>query len=243
MSIISIKNAKKHYDEGRIKALDGVTLDVEEGEFLAVVGPSGSGKSTLLHMLGALDVPDEGQVLVAGKDIAHERDLASFRRGTVGFVFQLHNLIPSLSAWENVQMSLMEERMAPSERKRRALELLDELGLTERADSLPTKLSGGERQRVAIARALVNRPCILIADEPTGSVDSRNATHIIDLLKGICRDRGMTLILVTHDPAVAAQADRVVRLLDGRIMDEATAVATAVPTMVDPVPTPVAVVA
>jgi putative ABC transport system ATP-binding protein len=228
MSIISIKNVKRHYDEGRVKALDGVSLEVEEGEFLAVVGPSGSGKSTLLHLLGALDVPDEGQVVVAGTDIGKERDLASFRRGTVGFVFQLHNLIPSLSAWENVQMALMEERMAPGERRKRALKLLSGLGLAGRADALPTKLSGGERQRVAIARALANRPRILIADEPTGAVDSRNSAHIIELLKGICREPGMTLILVTHDPGVAAQADRVVQLLDGRVVADGPAASAAV---------------
>jgi putative ABC transport system ATP-binding protein len=216
--MIRVEDVRKHYDDGRIKALDGISLDVLAGEFLAIVGPSGSGKSTLLHMLGALDVPDSGRVTVEGTDIAGEKDLATFRRHTVGFVFQLHNLIPTLTAWENVQMALLEERMTARERKRRAVALLEKLGLANRIDSLPPKLSGGERQRVAIARALVCDPRILIADEPTGAVDSANSAAIVELLRELGRERGLTVVVVTHDPDVASQADRRVRILDGRLV-------------------------
>lgn len=216
-AIITATNLVKHYDGGQIHALDGVSMAVAAGEFLAIVGPSGSGKSTLLNMLGALDVPDEGTIVIDGVDLAQERNLAAFRRRTVGFVFQLHNLIPALTAWENVQVPLMETSLPARERKERALELLAGVGLAARASSLPTQLSGGERQRVAIARALVNNPRILIADEPTGAVDSVNSKRIIEMLRSISRDRQMTVVLVTHDPGIADQADRVVRMLDGKV--------------------------
>ena len=220
-SIISVRDVVKHYDDGRIHALDGVTLDVAQGEFVAIIGPSGSGKSTLLHILGALDVADEGAVTVDGRDLSAVHDLASFRRVTVGFVFQLHNLIPTLTAWENVQVPLMETRLSPRKRKERALELLAELELADRAENLPTELSGGERQRVAIARALANDPDILIADEPTGAVDSANSARIVQLLKRVAKERGMTLVIVTHDPTVASQADRIITILDGRVQEVA----------------------
>lgn len=221
MTIIEAIGVKKHFDRGAIRALDGIDLAIEAGEFVAIVGPSGSGKSTLLHMLGALDTPDEGRVVIEGSSLAEERDLASFRRRTVGFVFQLHNLIPTLTALENVQVPLIEDGLTSSARRARASELLDRVGLSERMDSLPTTLSGGERQRVAIARALVNSPRILIADEPTGAVDSTNSQRIIDLLRDITRETGMTLVVVTHDPQVAEQADRIIRVLDGRVVTEA----------------------
>lgn len=219
-SIIETRGVTKYFDEGAIRALDGVDLIIREGEFVAIVGPSGSGKSTLLHLLGALDTPTSGHVVVDGTDMATESDLASFRRRTVGFVFQLHNLIPTLSAVENVQIPLIESGLTSSKRRSRALALLDQVGLGERAESLPTKLSGGERQRVAIARALVNEPRILIADEPTGAVDSENSRRIMDLLRAINEERGTTLVVVTHDPEVAKRADRVIRVLDGRIVPE-----------------------
>jgi ABC-type lipoprotein export system ATPase subunit len=218
-AIITMHNVKKYYDGDVIKALDGVDLEVREGEFVAIMGPSGSGKSTMLNMLGALDVPDSGEITVAGKTLKAGNGLAALRRDSIGFVFQLHNLIPSLSAVENVQIPLMEKKMSSAERKRRALELLAQVGLSGRADNLPTDMSGGERQRVAIARALANDPRIILADEPTGSVDSGNARRIMDLLKEISRDRGVTLLVVTHDEAVAAQAQRIVRMLDGRILE------------------------
>ncbi|MRR11489.1 ABC transporter ATP-binding protein [bacterium] len=221
MAIIEAIGVKKHFDRGAIKALDGVDLSIEPGEFVAIIGPSGSGKSTLLHMLGALDTPDEGTVLIEGTDLAEERDLASFRRRTVGFVFQLHNLIPTFTALENVQVPLVEDGLKPSARRERAAELLERVGLSDRMNSRPTTMSGGERQRVAIARALVNRPRILIADEPTGAVDSANSKRIMDLLRDLSRETGMTLVVVTHDPQVAEQADRVIRVLDGRVVTEA----------------------
>ena len=221
MAIIEATGIRKHFDRGAIKALDGVDLAIEAGEFVAIIGPSGSGKSTLLHMLGALDTPDEGRIVIDGSNLAKERDLASFRRRTVGFVFQLHNLIPTFTALENVQIPLVEDGLRPAERRVRALELLERVGLAERLDNLPTTLSGGERQRVAIARALVNKPRILIADEPTGAVDSANSKRIIDLLRDISRETGMTLIVVTHDPQVAQQADRIIRFLDGKVVNDA----------------------
>jgi len=219
MPIIETYDVVKHFDDGAIRALDGVTLQVDEGEFVAIVGPSGSGKSTLLNMLGALDTPTSGRVVIDGVDLARERDLASFRRRTVGFVFQLHNLIPTLSAMENVQIPLVDSGVSRRDRVSTARGLLERVGLSERLDNLPTKLSGGERQRVAIARALVHRPRVLIADEPTGAVDSENSARIMELLREINRETGMTLIVVTHDAQVAAEADRVVRVLDGRIAD------------------------
>jgi putative ABC transport system ATP-binding protein len=223
MAIIEAFDLVKQYDDGAITALDGVTVRVEEGEFVAISGPSGCGKSTLLNMLGALDTPTSGRVVVDGADLADERDLAAFRRRMVGFVFQLHNLIPTLTALENVQVPLVDSGMPRRRRVPHARELLEHVGLGARLRSLPTKLSGGERQRVAIARALANEPRILIADEPTGSVDSENSKRIMALLREINRETGMTLVVVTHDPEVAMEADRVIGMLDGRIADRQAA--------------------
>jgi putative ABC transport system ATP-binding protein len=223
MAIIEAFDLVKHYDEGAIRALDGVTVSVEEGEFVAISGPSGCGKSTLLNMLGALDTPTSGRVVVDGADLAAERDLAGFRRRMVGFVFQLHNLIPTLTALENVQVPLVDSGMPRRRRVSHARALLERVGLEERLRSLPTKLSGGERQRVAIARALANGPKILIGDEPTGSVDSENSKRIMALLREVSRETGMTLVVVTHDPEVAMEADRVIEMLDGRIVDRRAA--------------------
>jgi len=219
--IISVRDVVKHYDDGRIHALDGVTLDVAQGEFVAIIGPSGSGKSTLLHILGALDVADEGAVTVDGRDLSAVHDLASFRRVTVGFVFQLHNLIPTLTAWENVQVPLMETRLSARKRKERALELLAELELADRAENLPTELSGGERQRVAIARALFNHPKILLCDEPTGSLDQRTGDTVLTLFEELNRQEGITLVIVTHEPRIAQRADRVIHVRDGLVVSDA----------------------
>lgn len=218
MAIISIKGLKKRYDTGSITALDGVDLEIKEGDFLSIMGPSGSGKSTLLNMLGALDLPDEGKVIIDGVDLSEEKDLATFRRRTIGFIFQLHNLIPSLTALENVQIPLMENRISPKERRLKAERLLQMVGLESRAGNRPTELSGGERQRVAIARALANDPRILLADEPTGSVDSENSVKIMELLKNLRRDNNMTLLVVTHDPMVASQAEKMVKMIDGKVV-------------------------
>lgn len=224
-NIIEASGLVKHFDDGAIRALDGVDLQIREGEFVAIIGPSGSGKSTLLNMLGALDTPTEGRVVIDGIELGTERDLAGFRRRTVGFVFQLHNLIPTLTALENVQIPLVESDMPAAQRKAKAQGLLEQVGLGKRLNNLPTKLSGGERQRVAVARALVNDPAVLIADEPTGAVDSNNSRKLMELLRSVNRDRGTTLIVVTHDSDVAAQADRIIRVLDGRIVDDTEEVA------------------
>jgi len=216
--IIEIRSLRKSFDGGRIKALNGVDLDVEHGEFVSIMGPSGSGKSTLLNMIGALDVPDSGTVKVAGRDLKDERDLSRLRAEEIGFVFQLHNLIPNLTALENVEIPMFAVKWDDMEG--RAMELLDYVGLADKADRKPTELSGGERQRVAIARALANDPSIILADEPTGSLDSRTGRRILEGLRELQEDEGVTLIVVTHDPDVASMASRIVRILDGVIISD-----------------------
>ncbi|MDI6701366.1 ABC transporter ATP-binding protein [Methanothermobacter wolfeii] len=216
--IIEIRSLRKSFDGGRIKALNGVDLDVDHGEFVSIMGPSGSGKSTLLNMIGALDVPDSGTVKVAGRDLKDERDLSRLRAEEIGFVFQLHNLIPNLTALENVEIPMFAVKWDDMEG--RAMELLDYVGLADKADRKPTELSGGERQRVAIARALANDPSIILADEPTGSLDSRTGRRILEGLRELQEDEGVTLIVVTHDPDVASMASRIVRILDGVIISD-----------------------
>ena len=217
---IAAHDLVKSYDEGRIRALDGMHLVVGRGEFVAVVGPSGCGKSTLLHLIAALDSPDAGTIVVGGHDLSLRRDLSHYRARHVGFVFQLHNLLPGLTASENVQLPMFELDLSRGERRRRAEGLLAEVDLASRAGNLPTELSGGERQRVAIARALANEPAILLADEPTGSLDSKAGRHALDLLERLRRERGLTIVLGTHDLDSAARADRVVSMLDGRLAPE-----------------------
>ena len=215
--LIAVRGLEKSYEHGRITALRGMDLDVAEGEFIAIVGPSGCGKSTLLHLLAALDRPDAGSLRVAHHDLTAGRDLSHYRARHVGMVFQLHNLLPSLTASENVQIPLFELDLGGRERRARAQELLELVGLGGREGNRPPELSGGERQRVAIARALANDPAILLADEPTGSLDSAAGARVLDLLERLRRERGLTVVLVTHDAGVAARADRIVRMLDGRI--------------------------
>jgi len=207
----------KSYEEGRIRALNGMSLHVEPGEFVAVVGPSGCGKSTLLHLIAALDRPDSGEIHVAGHDLARERNLDHYRARHVGMIFQLHNLLPTLNALENVQVPMFELGIRASLRRERARHLLTLVGLRERQRNRPAQLSGGERQRVAIARALANEPSVLLADEPTGSLDSEAGRAVLDLLERVRAERETTLVLVSHDAAVAARADRIVRMLDGRV--------------------------
>jgi putative ABC transport system ATP-binding protein len=214
---IDVRGLRKSFEEGRITALTGMDLTVGEGEFVAIVGPSGCGKSTLLHLLAALDRPDEGEIRVAGHDLRTRKDLNHYRARHVGMVFQLHNLLPSLTALENVQVPMFEAGLPPRERRTRAAELLTLVGLDGRERNRPPELSGGERQRVAIARALANEAPILLADEPTGSLDSEAGRRVLDLLETLRRDRGLTIVLVTHDAGVAGRADRVVRMLDGRL--------------------------
>ena len=209
----------KIYGDGEgVRALDGVTLTIRAGEFVAVMGPSGSGKSTLLNLLGALDRPTSGVCKVNGQDLTQIKDLDRFRSRTVGFVFQLHNLIPTLTARENVEVPLQEERMSDAARRQRAEELLNLVGLGDRMNFMPAQLSGGQRQRVAIARALANRPAIILADEPTGNLDSKSTDEIMDLMRRLNREQGTTLVVVTHNPTVARAAHRIITLRDGRVL-------------------------
>lgn len=219
-NIIEIQDLYKSYDKGKIKALNGINITIKRGEFVSIMGPSGSGKSTLLNMLGALDKADEGNINVAGIDLKEAKDLNKFRSREIGFVFQLHNLIPNLSVVENVEIPMYETKNTGKEMRKRALDLLKLMNfnnLEHIIDQTPTKLSGGERQRVAIARALVNHPSIILADEPTGSLDSKTGDMILDLLKDIHNKENVTIILVTHEPYVANMADRTLNMLDGRI--------------------------
>ena len=217
--LISTTNLTKVYnDEG--KALDNVSLDLREGEFLAVVGPSGSGKSTLLNLLGALDRPTSGEIEFSGEKMSNVRNLDHFRSRMVGFVFQLHNLISTLTALENVEIPMRPTSLRHKERVRRAKELLGLVGLADRSQHLPTQLSGGERQRVAIARALANSPRLLLADEPTGNLDSFSGAEIMAIFRQLNQEQGMSVLVVTHSPVVSETADRIITLSDGRIVSD-----------------------
>ena len=220
MEILKIENLTKVYGEGenQVRALDGVSFSVEKGEFLAIIGPSGSGKSTLLHILGGVDRPTSGKVWMDGQDVyaQDEEQLAIFRRRQVGLIYQFYNLIPVLDVVENMTLPvLMDGRQVNEERLR---ELLDTLGLTDRQKNLPNQLSGGQQQRVSIGRALMNAPAVVLADEPTGNLDSKNSQEIVELLKQSNRKYGQTLIVITHDESIALQADRVIAIEDGHIV-------------------------
>ncbi len=223
-TMIVTEGLTKVYTDGtEVRALDGVDLSVERGEFVAVMGPSGSGKSTLLNLIGTLDEPTAGRVVVEGVDVSTLQGdaLADFRRAKIGFIFQLFNLVPILSAVENVMLPLIPyRRQCQFDLEARARELLDAVGLAERANHLPSQLSGGEQQRVAIARALVNEPAIVLADEPTGNIDTRAGDEVMELLRQVCDEGGRTVVVVTHSPRVAAFADRVYFLKDGAIVDQ-----------------------
>ncbi|MGF7117510.1 ABC transporter ATP-binding protein [Methanobacterium oryzae] len=219
-NIIEIRSLKKSYDNGTIKALNGIDLEIKKGEFISIIGPSGSGKSTLLNMIGALDKGDEGSIKVAGIDLIHKKDLSEFRSREIGFVFQLHNLIPNLTVLENVQIPMLETGISGKKMQERAMELLRSVELEDKINQRPTKLSGGERQRVAIARALVNHPSIILADEPTGSLDSKTGDTILNLLKDVHKKENVTLVMVTHEPYVANMADRIITVLDGKIKED-----------------------
>jgi ABC-type lipoprotein export system ATPase subunit len=216
--VVETIDLTKIYGDGvGVRALDGVSLTIYAGEFVAVMGPSGSGKSTLLNLLGALDRPTSGVCKVNGQDLAKVKDIDRFRSKTVGFVFQLHNLIPTLTSVENVQVPLEEENLSDAARRARAESLLNLVGLGDRLHFVPAQLSGGQRQRVAIARALANNPAIILADEPTGNLDSKSTDEIMDLMRRLNREQGTTFIVVTHNPAVARAADRIVTVRDGKI--------------------------
>jgi putative ABC transport system ATP-binding protein len=215
-----VERVSKTFENGRIRALDEASLRLEPGEFVSLTGPSGSGKSTLLNLLGALDRPDSGSISVDGARLDRV-DVAEYRAATVGFVFQFHNLIPTLTALENVQVPMLGRGLRRGAREERARALLREVGLEGRKDAFPGTLSGGERQRVALARALANEPRLLLADEPTGSLDSETGAQVLRLLERVRSERGMTVLLVTNDDGVAATATRTVGLLDGKITRDA----------------------
>jgi ABC-type lipoprotein export system ATPase subunit len=218
--VVETQDLTRIYGDGEeIRALDGVNLCVVPGEFVAVMGPSGSGKSTLLNMVGALDKPTNGKVFVGGQDLATIRNKDSFRSKTVGFMFQLHNLLPTLTAIENVEVPMM-GYLRPRERHERAEHLLSLVGLGDRTKHLPNQLSGGQRQRVAVARALANNPPLVLADEPTGNLDTEAGEELMALLNELNKSQGTTFLVVTHDPAVARQTNRIVVLEDGRIVRE-----------------------
>ncbi len=216
---VVVDNVSKGYDS-RIVAVREASLSIEPGEFVSLTGPSGCGKSTLLNLVGSLLRPDSGTIMVDGIAVQDLRSPADYRRSTVGFVFQLHHLLPMLSASGNVEVPLIGSGLGRRERRERARELLAEVGLAERVDHLPSQLSGGERQRVAVARALANRPRLLLADEPTGALDSAASKRVLALLAGLAERHGMTVLVVSYDPEVGRHADRTLRMADGRILGE-----------------------
>lgn len=222
---IVLKDVKKHYRMGdeRVAALDGISLEIKTGEFVAIMGPSGSGKSTMMNILGCLDRPSSGSYLLNGQEVAtlSDDELARTRNKRIGFVFQNFNLLSRVSAWENVALPLVYAGVAEKERLNRAAALLDSVGLTARKNHLPNELSGGQRQRVAIARALINDPSIIMADEPTGNLDSRSSVEIMNIF-GELYKQGKTVILVTHEPDIAEYAKRVITVRDGLILSDET---------------------
>jgi len=222
--LLDLKGVTKEYRLGKVivRALRGLDLRIDPGEIVAIMGPSGSGKSTLMHILGALDLPTGGAALIDGQDLKSlkERELVRLRGRRIGFVFQTFNLIQTMTAQRNVELPMIFQGIKRAERARRAAELLEKVGLAERRSHKPNELSGGERQRVAIARALANDPEIILADEPTGNLDSESGAQILGLLQRLSREDGKTVIIVTHDPDAAAIADRIIRLKDGAVIGE-----------------------
>lgn len=219
MEILRIQNLTKIYGSGdtEVRALNNVSFSVQKGEFVAIVGPSGSGKSTLLHILGGVDRPTDGKVFIEGNDIyaLNENNLAVFRRRQIGLIYQFYNLIPVLNVEENITLPLLLDGRKVDRAYRQ--KLIDTLGIAERLTHLPNQLSGGQQQRVSIGRALVNNPAIVLADEPTGNLDSKNSAEIVELLKYFNRENRQTLIIITHDERIALQADRIIAIEDGRI--------------------------
>jgi putative ABC transport system ATP-binding protein len=219
---VKVENVEKTYRLGEIpvSALKDISLNLEKGEFVAVMGPSGSGKTTLLNLIGALDKPTKGKIYVDGKDLTtlKEKDLTRLRRSTIGYIFQFYNLIPVLSAFENVELPMLIAGVPKQEREPRALQLLESVGLADRANHRPDELSGGEQQRVAIVRALANKPSIVLADEPTGDLDTKTGTEVMYALRDLSKREGATVIVVTHDPIVADLANKIFEMRDGKIV-------------------------
>lgn len=222
--IIDIKNLEKTYGSGSssIRVLRGINLEIKKGEVVSITGPSGTGKSTLLNLVGCLDNFDSGTLTISGTDISScEVDaLSDFRNKHIGFIFQLHNLLPEFTALENIMMPLLIRRCKYSESRDRAKELLARFGLENRASHKPGEMSGGECQRVAVARAIVGEPDIILADEPTGSLDSRNSMNLLEILLGLCREKGSTAVIVTHDMKIAGMTERIISMLDGLIVNQ-----------------------
>lgn len=222
-SLISIKNLCKYYGEedNITRAVDNVTIKIDKGEFVSIIGPSGSGKSTLMHIIGCLDKPTSGQYFLSGKQLIRfsENELAKIRNEQIGFVFQSFNLLPRTSAQKNVELPLVYAKVDAKDRAQRAQKLLSKLGLAEKFKSTPAKLSGGQQQRVAIARALINNPLILLADEPTGNLDTKASYEIMNILKKLNHD-GITIIVITHEPDIAKQAQRIISMMDGKIVSD-----------------------
>lgn len=219
-AILETKNLVKYYGTGEnlVKAIDHTDIRIEPGEFVAVVGRSGSGKSTLLHMLGGLDRPDSGKVLIEGRDIFRLKDerLAVFRRRKIGFIFQSYNLVPSLNVWENIVLPIgLDGRKVDQEY---VMDIIRRIGMEDRLHALPNTLSGGQQQRVAIARAMASRPAIILADEPTGNLDSRTEIEVVNLLKNCVTEYGQTLVMITHDESIAQMADRMIVIEDGKVV-------------------------
>ena len=225
MAAIECRGIRRDYRRGAetIQTLQDVDVDIEAGAFVALMGPSGSGKTTLLNLVAGIDRPTAGTIRVGGTDIAGmgRGQLAAWRSATVGYIFQLYNLVPVLTAYENVELPLLLHRIGATERHRRVAEALEVVGLADRHGHYPRQLSGGQEQRVAIARAVVTRPALLLADEPTGDLDRASAAQVMDLLVRLNRERGQTIVMVTHDPATAARAGRTVHLEKGKIVDAA----------------------
>ena len=222
--LISLKDVYKIYGEGlesEVRALDGVSLAIDYGEFVAIAGQSGSGKSTMMNVLGCLDIPTYGDYFLAGKDVAElsDKQLSHIRNKQIGFIFQGYNLIPSLTAVENVELPLIYQGVSPFDRRDMALDALERVGLAARAKHLPSEMSGGQQQRVAIARAIAAHPPIIMADEPTGALDSRTGHEVLGFLRQLNRE-GSTILLITHDNGIAATARRIVRLSDGKIVED-----------------------
>ena len=226
-SVFEAKGLKKEFDDGRVQALRGVDFHIEHGEFVAIIGPSGCGKTTLLQMLGALDSPSGGILHYRGHSLSDLPDPSAYRALEIGFIFQSFHLLPTFTALENVQIPMFETELPASERNDRAVELLKSVGLEHRLHHFPSKLSGGERQRVAIARSLANGPSVLLADEPTGNLDSENTGHILELIIRLQREQDMTLVLVTHDLHIASMASRTIQMKDGLIVSTREAPHTA----------------
>jgi putative ABC transport system ATP-binding protein len=216
--ILRVDNVGRTYSDGEVTALAGVSLEICRGEYVAIMGPSGSGKSTLLNMLGALDRPTTGELYFEGQPLSHLKDLDAFRSRKIGFVFQSFYLLPTLTAVENVQIPMFETGTSASLRVKKAKALLESVSMTHRIDHLPAQLSVGERQRVAIARALANDPPLLLADEPTGNLDSRSGNDVLDLFDHLHREQGKTLLVITHSQEVAERAERIIWIRDGRIV-------------------------